>query len=324
VRSDRTTTVVVAYDGVELADVACVTTALSLAGRCGAHDPYRMWLVSPKGADIDCDSGLTLRAHGSIAAVARCDTLIVSGGEGHTAAAADPLLVANVRRLARQARRVVSVCTGATVLAEAGLLDGRRATTHWAYADELAERYPRVRVDPSPVFVRDGRTATSGGVTASLDLTLALIEEDHGAEVARRVSMGMVTYLQRSGDQDQLSMFTTAARPDHATLRDAVEYALRRPDEDLSTLALAERVNVSPRQLSRLFREHLDETPAAAVRRIRLELAARLLVSTDRQISDVARRCGFASAETLRQAFSARYGVSPRAYRNAHAANRAS
>ena len=245
--------VVVAYDGVELADIACVTTAFNQASRCGAADPYRVLLVSPEGDDIECDSGLTLRAHAAISDVAGCDTVVVSG-VGPPAAAENARLVGHVWRLARSARRTVSVCTGATVLAEAGLLDGRRATTHWAYADDLARRYPRVTVDPRPVFVRDGTTATSGGVTASLDLTLALIEEDHGAELARKVSMSMVTYLQRPGDQDQLSMFTTAARPDDATLRRVVDYALHRPDDDLSTLALAERVNISPRQLSRLFR----------------------------------------------------------------------
>jgi len=307
--------VIVGYDGVELADVACVTTALSLAARCGAAEPYRVLLVSPRGDDVMCDSGLTLRSHAAITDVRDCDTVIISGGEGHTAAAQDPILVGNVRRLARTARRIVSVCTGATILAEAGLLDGRRATTHWAYAEDLARQYPHVAVDPSPVFVRDGRFATSGGVTASLDLTLALIEEDHDAELARRVSMGMVTYLQRSGDQDQLSMFTTAPRPSHSALRRVVDYALDRPEEDLSTVALAERVNISPRQLSRLFREHTDETPGAAVRRIRLELAARLLATTDRPVGDIARRCGFSSAETLRQAFTAKHGVSPRAYR---------
>lgn len=307
--------VVVAYDGAELADVACVTTALSLASRLGAASPYDVDLVSTLGDDIRCDSGLTLRANAAISDIRSCDTIIVSGGTGHSAAADDVRLIRHIQRLARGARRVVSVCTGATLLAEAGLLDRRRATTHWYFAETLAKRYPRVIVDPSPIFVREGRVATSGGVIASLDLTLALIEEDNGAELARRVSMLMVTYLQRSANQDQLSMFTTSPRPAHAALRDVVDYALERPADDLSTSALAERVNISPRQLSRLFREHLNETPAAAVRRIRLELAVRLLVATERPVSDVARRCGFATAETFRQAFTAKYGVSPRAYR---------
>ncbi len=307
--------VVVAYDGAELTDVACVTTALGLASQLGALNRYDVVLVSAEGADVRCDSGLTLRAHAAISDIRACDTIVVSGGTGHTVAADDLEMIKHVRRLARRARRVVSVGTGATLLAAAGLLDGHRATTHWQFAETLAKHYPQVIVDSRSIFVREGRVTTSGGVIASLDLTLALIEEDNGAELARQVSMAMVTYLQRSGNQDQLSMFTTFPHPGHAMLRDAIGYALERPADNLSTTALAKRVNISPRQLSRLFRAHLDETPGSAVRRIRLELATTLLVATERPISDIARRCGFTSAETLRQAFTAKYGVTPRVYR---------
>jgi transcriptional regulator GlxA family with amidase domain len=307
--------VVVGYDGAELVDIACVTTALDLANRLGADPAYRAVLASVTGADIACETGLTLRAQAQLGAVHRVDTLIVSGGRGHRAAASDGELVRQVQRLASRARRVASVCTGATVLAEAGLLDGRRATTHWFYADDLAAHYPSVSVDAAPIFVRDGRLATSGGVTASLDLTLAFVEEDHGAELARLVALGMVTYLQRPGNQAQMSMFTTAPRPDHAIVRGVVEHVSAHPDGDLGTAALAFRAGVSERQLTRLFREHLGAPPGSAVRRIRLEIAARLTATTDLPLSQVARRCGFGSAESLRQAFCARYGVSPRTFR---------
>jgi transcriptional regulator GlxA family with amidase domain len=307
--------VVVGYDGAELVDIACVTTALDLANRLGAAPPYRVVLASVTGGDIACESGLTVRAQVRLGAVSSADTLVVSGGRGHRAAAQDTALVGHVRRLAVGSRRASSVCTGATVLAEAGLLDGRRATTHWWYAQELADDYPTVSVDAGPIFIRDGRVATSGGVTASLDLTLAFIEEDHGAELARWVAMGMVTYLQRPGNQAQMSMFTTSRRPDHAAVRAAMDHVATHPDADLSTAALASRAGVSPRQLTRLFREHLGEPPGSAVRRVRLEIAGRLIATTDLPLSQVARRCGFSSGEVLRQAFVAKFGVSPRAFR---------
>ncbi|HYJ70424.1 MAG TPA: GlxA family transcriptional regulator [Nocardioidaceae bacterium] len=306
---------VVGYDGAELVDIACVTTAFGLATRLGGEPAYRVRLASLDGGDIRCEHGVVLRAQTRLEAVRSVDTLMISGGDGHLAAAADPELLRQVRRLARQARRVASVCTGATILAASGLLNGRRATTHWLYAAELAERYPNVTVDSAPIFIRDGRVATSGGVTASLDLTLAFIEEDHGSELARWVAMGMVTYLQRPGNQAQMSVFTTTPRPDHATLRAVVDHVVAHPDDDLSAVALAARAGVSVRQLTRLFHEHLGEPPASAVRRVRLEIAARMAATTDLPMSQLARRCGFGSAESLRQAFVAKFGVSPRTFR---------
>lgn len=307
--------VVIGYDDAELVDIACVTTALDLANRLGADPTYRVVLASVAGADIRCETGLRLRAQSKLSAIGSVDTVIVSGGRGHQAAANDTELVRQLRGLTTRSRRVASVCTGATVLAQAGLLDGRRATTHWLYAGDLAAQYPKVVVDPAPIFIRDGHVATSGGVTASLDLTLAFIEEDHGAELARWVAVGMVTYLQRPGNQAQMSMFTTSPRPDHATVRRVIDQVVAHPDGDLSTVALASSAGVSARQLTRLFQEHLGEPPGAAVRRIRLEIAARLSATTDLPLSQIARRCGFSSAESLRQAFVARFGVSPRTFR---------
>ena len=311
----------VAYDGSELVDIASVTSALDLANRLGADPAYRVVLASVAGGDVTCDSGLRVRAQARLSAVSRADTVIVSGGLGHSAATGDRALVRHLQRLAGGARRVGSVCTGATLLAEAGLLTGRRATTHWMYAGELAQRYPSVRVDASPIFIRDGDVATSGGVTSSLDLTLAFIQEDHGAELARWVAMGMVTYLQRPGNQAQMSMFTTAPRPDHAVVRRALDRVRAEPAGDLSTQALADQVGVSVRQLTRLFRAHVGEPPGTAVRRIRLEIAARLLTTTDLPLSQVARQAGFGSAEALRQAFVARFRVSPRSFRQTNGAS---
>jgi transcriptional regulator GlxA family with amidase domain len=307
--------VVVGYDNAELVDLACVTTAFGLANRLGADPVYQVVVASVTGGPIQCETGLVLQAQARLDRIQRVDTVIVSGGWGHQAAARDSELVRQVRRLATHASRLASVCTGATVLAEARLLDGKRATTHWLFAADLDRDYPNVHVDPSPIFIRDGAVATSGGVTASLDLTLAFIEQDHGAELARWVAMGMVTYLQRPGNQAQMSMFTAARRPDHATVRMVIDYVVAHPDADLSVEALAARAGVSARQLTRLFREHAGESPGNAVRRIRLEIAARLAATTDLQLSQIARRCGFSSAETMRQAFAAKFGVSPRMFR---------
>lgn len=307
--------VVVAYDGSELVDIASVTSTLEMANKLGAEPAYQVVLASVAGGEIRCDSGLTLRAQARLSAVESADTLVVSGGLGHEVAAGDKALVRHLRRLASGASRVGSVCTGATMLAEAGLLDGKRATTHWMFAERLQQRYAAVTVDASPIFIRDGRIATSGGVTSALDLTLSFIEEDHGPELARWVAMGLVTYLQRPGNQAQMSMFNATPRPDDAVVRQALDHVVAHPDGDLSADTLAAHAGVSVRQLNRLFHEHVGEPPGVAVRRIRLEIAARLLATTDLPLSQVSRRCGFSSGETMRQAFVARYGVSPRTFR---------
>jgi transcriptional regulator GlxA family with amidase domain len=308
---------VVSYDGAELVDVASVTSGLDIANRIGAHPPYRVRLVTVGGRSIRCDSGLELRAQGCIEeAGGDVDTLIVAGGLGHDTAAADPRLVAHVRRLARGARRVASVCTGATVLAAAGLLDDRPATTHWMFAPGLAANHPAVKVDAAPVYIRDGNVATSGGVTASLDLTLAFIEEDHGPELARWVALGMVTYLKRPGNQAQMSVFTATPNPQDQLVRRVVEHVTAHPDADLRTAVLAADVGVSARHLTRLFRDQVGEPPGQFVRRVRLEMAARMLASTDAPLPRIARACGFSSAETLRQAFVAKYDISPSLFRS--------
>jgi transcriptional regulator GlxA family with amidase domain len=309
--------VVVAYDGVELVDVACVTTGFYTANLTGAHPPYRVRLASLGGRSVRCNSGLELRAQARVEdPVDGLDTLVVSGGFGHDAAANDARLVDCVRRLAGDARRVASVCTGATVLAAAGLLDDRPATTHWEFAPGLAKRFPRVRVDAGPIYIRDGNVATSAGVTASLDLTLAFIEEDHGPELARRVALGMVTYLKRPGNQAQMSLFTTTPRPQDRLVRGVLDHVMAHPEGDLRTAVLAATAGVSVRHLTRLFHEQVGEPPGQFVRRVRLEVAARMLASTGLPLPQIARATGFSSAETLRQAFVANYHITPSLFRS--------
>ncbi|WP_026927365.1 GlxA family transcriptional regulator [Granulicoccus phenolivorans] len=315
--------VVVGYDGIELVDVACVTSGFVHANRLGAAPAYEVLLATTTGGTSRTDNGIDISVHRRLDTITSpIDTLVISGGLGHQAAAADRLLVGQVRRVAALARRVASVCTGATVLAAAGLLDGRRATTHWFYAEDLARRFPAVRVDPAPIYIRDGAIATSGGVTAALDLTLAFIEEDHGAETARRVAMGMVTYLQRPGNQSQMSMYTRLPRPEQVIVRRVVDHILTHLADDLTTVSLARTVGVSERHLSRLCTRHLGRTPARLVRDARLDAAARLLTETSEQTAGIARTCGFASGESLRQAFSARYGISPTRFRAVNGGSR--
>jgi transcriptional regulator GlxA family with amidase domain len=324
VRVEERLVVVVGYEAAELLDIACVTTPLAMANGIGRPGvPYRVSLASPGGGPVVCGSGLTLQGQQALERVTGpVDTLLVSGGLGHERAAADPRLVAHVRRLARDSRRVASVCTGASVLAAAGLLDGRRATTHWRYARRLAARHGDVTVDPDPIWIREGNVYTAAGVTSALDLTLALIAEDHGEELSREVARNLVVYLQRPGNQAQMSMFVAAPPPANDLVRRLVEHIAGHPGGDLTAVGLAARAGVTPRHLTRLFREHLGLTPGKYVRRARCEAAAHLLVTTALPVAGVAVRCGFGSAEALRQAFTDRYGISPSRYRTVHTAGR--
>lgn len=309
---------VIGYPDAELLDIACLTTTFDYANR-GADPPYKLVVAAATGRPISCQSGLTLNAQSALERLrGPLDTMIVSGGAGHLDAAGDSRLVAHVRRLARESRRVASVCTGASVLAAAGLLDGRRATTHWMYAEQLAANHPAVRVDPRPLWIRDGAVTTAAGVTSALDLALAFIEEDHGAELARHVARALVTYLQRPANQAQVSMFLAAPAPENALVRDLVRVIRDAPGTDLSLPALAARAAVSERHLTRLFVTHLGQSPARFVRSVRTEAAAHLLVSSRLPLPAVAARCGFGSADALRQAFVERYGISPSGYRAAY------
>ncbi|MCE6995372.1 DJ-1/PfpI family protein [Saccharothrix sp. S26] len=302
--------VIVAYDDAQILDVACPSGALEIANRHGAAPGYSVELATLSGEEARSSSGITLggarplpTVHGSI------DTVMVVGGVGSWAATQDERLLAQVRRLAARSRRIASVCTGAFVLAAAGLVDDRRVTTHWRYGEWLARWYPSVAVDPAPLYVRDGDVYTSAGITSALDLTLALIEDDNGPTIARAVARELVTYLHRPGDQAQISMFLSAPPPGDRLVRDLLGYLSAHLAEDLSTSVLAARAGVSTRHLNRLFSTHLGTTPARAVRAARTEAAAHLVRGSELPLATIARRCGFRSAETMRQAFLDHYGV---------------
>ncbi|MFF7169261.1 GlxA family transcriptional regulator [Streptomyces pseudovenezuelae] len=300
---------IVAYDGAQILDIACPSGALDIANRYGAEPPYSIELGTLGRRVARSSAGIPMGAGQGLETVAgQLDTLFVVGGIGCEDAASDESLLGQVRRLARLSRRVASVCTGAYVLAAAGLLDHRRVTTHWGWGKRLAERHPAVAVDVAPLYIRDGNIYTSAGVTSALDLTLALIEDDHGPTLARAVARELVTHLHRPADQAQISMFLAAPPSENRLVRDLMGHIASHLAEDLTPATLAARAGVSPRHLTRLFTAHLGTTPAQAVRVARTEAAAHLVRSSGLPMTAVARRCGFGSAETLRQALLDHYG----------------
>ncbi len=287
------------------------------ADRGTTVDPgYKTTIVSLDGSPVATSSGLTIVPHTDIHhAPARIDTLLVAGGAGADQACANPVLIEWIAARARTARRVASVCTGAFLLAAAGLLDGRRATTHWAAAAELARRYPHVRVDPEPIFVRDGRVWTSAGVTAGMDLALAMVEEDLDRNAALTIARHLVLFLRRPGNQSQFSATLAARAPARHGLREVQRYAVEHLTADLTVEALAQLAHMSPRHFARSFRAEVGLTPARYVERLRLEAARRRLEESEEPVTAVAIACGFGTAETMRRTFLRALGVGPAEYR---------
>ena len=312
--------VIVAFDGAQSLDITGPAEAFSIATRFFGGD-YAIELATPDGAPARCTSGLSLNADGSIDEIrGAVDTLVVAGGAAAIEVAGDERVVAWIRQTAKRSRRVASVCTGAFLLAEAGLLDGRRATTHWSECARLAHRYPQIAVEPDPIFVRDGKVSTSAGVTAGMDLALGLIEEDHGPEAALRTARSLVLFVRRPGGQSQFSAQLTATPARREPLRDVQAHIAEHPGADLSVPALAARAYMSERNFARAFRAETGMTPAAYVEAARVERARRELETTDLPVQAVAAQCGFGTVETMRRAFARRLGVNPAAYRDRFAA----
>jgi transcriptional regulator GlxA family with amidase domain len=307
--------VVVAFADVQALDVTGPSEVFSLADRAADLPAYEIELVTPAG-QIRTSSGLSLLPHSTLE---RCtgpiDTLVVAGGRGVREAVADEHLISWLRLAAKRSRRTASVCTGAFLLARAGILDGRSATTHWAACAALRRAHPSIDVQPDPIFVRDGNVYTSAGVTAGIDLALALVEEDLGARAALDVARGLVLFVRRPGGQAQFSRGLggqAAARP---SVRELQGWIIDNLGADLSVPALAKRSSMSPRNFARVFAVEVGLTPAAYVEGLRLERARILLESTDQQLEEIAQRCGFGTVETLRRTFSRRLHVSPSGYR---------
>lgn len=310
--------VLVVFDGMQTLDAVGPAEVFSTASKLRGGG-YRLLVASPTGEPIRTDSGLTLGADAALLDVTdgadEADTLIVAGGIGTWQASQDRAVLDGIRRLAESARRVCSVCTGAFLLASCGLLAGRRATTHWSACGYLASEYPDIAVEPDRIFVRDGTVFTSAGVTAGIDLALALVEADHGAELAREVARWLVMFLQRPGGQSQFSARLDHPVPRDSLLRPVLDAVAADPAADHRTPRLAARAGVSERHLTRLFAEQAGTTPARFVERARVEAARELLESTDFGVRVVADRSGFGSEETMRRAFLRVLGVSPAGYR---------
>ncbi|MCE3031550.1 GlxA family transcriptional regulator [Streptomyces sp. CMSTAAHL-2] len=306
----------VVFDGVQSLDV---TGPLEVFAGAEAHTPgtYRIRTASLDGAPVRTSSGLTLvpdeALTGALTVAADPHTLLVPGGEGTHAP--DPRLVDWLRAHGPRAERLVSVCTGAFLLAAAGLLDGRRATTHWAYCEQLAQDRPAVRVDPEPIYVRDGRIATSAGVTSGIDLALALVEEDLDRDVALCLARHLVVFLRRPGNQAQFSVQLAAQTALREPLRDVQRWITEHPDTDLSVDALAARAALSPRHFARAFRDETGVTPGRYVDRVRLEHARRLLEDTPDGVEEISRASGYGTPEAMRRAFLKAFGTAPAEYR---------
>lgn len=279
--------------------------------------PYATEIVAHQAGPVASGSSAALVAQADIAQVRRrVDTLLVAGGGGVREAIQDRRLVGWIRRQATAARRVVSVCTGAFLLAEAGLLDGLRVTTHWHFCDLLQARHPGLQVDPDSIFVRQGRIWTSAGVTAGMDLALALVEEDLGREIALTVARRLVLFLQRPGGQSQFSAQLAGQMAEREPLRELQAWIAEHPQADLSVEALARRAGMSPRHFARVFAREVGVTPARFVEEIRVEAARRRLEEAGDGLDAVAAATGFGTAETLRRAFLRVLGVGPAAYRS--------
>jgi transcriptional regulator GlxA family with amidase domain len=251
------------------------------------------------------------------------DTLVAVGGGGIHRACEDRRFVDWFARTAHRARRTASVCSGAFLLGAAGLLDGRRAVTHWSRCDQLAEKYPRVTVDPHPIFIRDGDVWTSAGITAGMDLALAMTEDDHGPAISRAIARQMVMFVQRPGGQAQFSAQLTAQRPGRTPLRDVLGWIADHLDGDLAVPALAARAVMSERNFTRVFRAETGRTPAAYVESARIEAARRLLETTAATLESVAHTCGFGTVETLHRSFKRTVQVTPGEYRKRFSAHTA-
>ena len=307
--------VVVAFDGVRFLDVVGPLEVFTVANENGDH--YVARVATPGGRDVVTTTGNRLGADVALEDMQGddIDTLLVAGTPNWSLML-DRDITEAIASLAPSSRRIVSVCTGTFALAAAGLLHNRHAATHWRHAAALAARFPSVIVEPEALFVRDGNVFSSAGIAAGIDLALALVEDDLGAEAARDVAKVLVVFLQRPGGQSQFSPWTATRFVRHDQLRAVLDAVALDPSGDHSLEAMAERASFSPRHLVRLFDEHLQMTPAQYVERTRIEAARTTLEGTDDALPVVAERSGFRSPETMRRAFLRELGVSPGAYRS--------
>jgi transcriptional regulator GlxA family with amidase domain len=313
------TVVFVVFDELQLLDLAGPVDVLGGANEMGADPPYRPLLASVDGRPVRSNGGVEVAVDASLEQVRRrrgpIDSLVVVGGPGAGRAAGDPDLCRDVAALGRRARRTISVCTGALVLAAAGLLDGRRVTTHWAAVGELADRHPSVEVEPDLIYVQDRGVWSSAGVTAGIDLFLALVDADHGATLAHEIARDLVVFVRRPGGQSQFSAQLESEPARSPALAELQRWLPDHLDDDLTVPALARRAGLSQRQFARAFAAELGITPAVYVENLRLEAARRLLETSDLTVETIAKTVGMSLPETLYRAFRRRLGTTPDQYR---------
>jgi transcriptional regulator GlxA family with amidase domain len=303
-------------DAVGPIEVFNVATRLCEAQR-SRKPGYAIEVVAPSAGPVATSNGLAVLAEQRMGANrGPIDTLVIAGGLGTRQAVKNRSVISWVQQAAKRSRRVTSVCTGALLLAEAGILDGKRAATHWGFAEELARRYPRIEVDSDPIYIKEGRTYTSAGVTSGMDLALAIVEEDHGRELAMSVARWLVLFLKRPGGQSQFSTQLSSQEAESAPIRDLQWWIPDHLADDLSVEALASRVGMSPRNFARVFAREVGATPARFVERARVEAARRKLEESTAAIEEVADTCGFGTCETMRRAFLRNLRVPPNDYRN--------
>ncbi|MBC6456998.1 GlxA family transcriptional regulator [Actinomadura sp. HBU206391] len=308
--------VIVIFDGFQLLDLAGPADVFATASMLSEGHGYRLEVAAVRAGAVQAQNRVTTVAQTALGEITGpIDTLLVVGGLSAAERPLEQELVEEVARLAPSARRVASVCTGAFILAEAGLLDGRRATTHWLMTDRLGGRYPDVTVDADPIYVKDGHVWTSAGVSAGVDLALALVAEDHGHALARAVACGLVVYLHRPGGQSQFSTQMNALTPRSEPLRELQAFIDAHPTEDLSVPALARHAGMSERHFSRVFTEQTGMSPGRYVERSRADAARRLLEITGHPLDRVARESGLGVPETLYRVFRRHWRISPGDYR---------
>jgi len=311
--------VILGFPGVQAMDVVGPFDVFTGASML-LNGAYEVSLASADGQPVSSGTGLGFVTQPLPDPTEPIDTVLVPGGFGTYDARANATAMSWLRAVAQSARRVVSVCTGAFLLAEAGLLDGCRATTHWAFADQMQTEFPSVEVDPEPIFVRSSEKVwTAAGVAAGIDLALSLVEDDHGTDVAQTVARYMVIYLRRPGGQTQFAAPVWMPRARRTPIRDVQEAIDAEPGGQHNVIELARKAAMSPRHFTRVFTDEVGEAPGQYVERIRTEAARRQLEETDDTVVVIATRCGFGTAETMRRNFIRRVGVSPDQYRKTFA-----
>ncbi len=302
--------VIVGFPRVQSLDVSGPYEVFAEAGT------YRVEVAAPRQGNFRADSGLALSADVALADLrGRIDTLIVAGGYGVFDVIEDADFVRDLQRAAKKSRRVGSICTGAFALAAAGLLDGRRVTTHWRFSDQLRSCYPTVVVDADPIYIRSDNVYTSAGVTAGMDLALALVEEDRGHHAATTIAREFVLFMRRPGGQSQFSTALAAQTADREPLRELQAWINDNLNAGLSVDALSERARMSPRHFARVFTREVGQTPARYVERVRVEAAQRRLEESTDSLDEIAGHCGFGSVNSMRRSFLRVRKIPPSAYR---------